>query len=66
MILLSIVVDAIAVAAAQCGEVSSPYNCDKTDGKPFDRPKRNRLIETMEKSIDSRSRSARLLLNLEL
>jgi hypothetical protein len=50
MILLSIVVDAIAVA----------------DGKPFDQPKRNRLIETMEKSIDSRSRSARLLLNLEL
>jgi hypothetical protein len=27
---------AIAVAAAQCGEVSSPYNCDKTDGKPFE------------------------------
>jgi UDP-3-O-[3-hydroxymyristoyl] N-acetylglucosamine deacetylase len=28
----------IAVAAAQCGEVSSPYNCDKTDGKPFETP----------------------------
>jgi hypothetical protein len=27
---------AIADAAAQCGEVSSPYNCDKTDGKPFE------------------------------
>jgi hypothetical protein len=34
--------NAIAVAAAQCGEVSSPYNCDKTDGKPFEANKSNK------------------------
>jgi NAD(P)H-binding len=27
---------AIAVVVAQCGEETSPYNCDKTDGKPFE------------------------------
>lgn len=50
------IVESIAVAAAQCGEVSSPYNCDKTDGKPFETVEER--VEPMAKADATKETSA--------